>query len=97
MYVGILPPGTQQLEQGGREHRITVTLAFALFDMNDHPFAIDVSHAEVNHFAGPQACTVGHAQGSLIFEIASGLQEPSDLLQAQDNRYLARFVHMTQL
>ena len=65
--------------------------------MYDHPFAIDVSDAEVEHFTGVQACAVGHAQGGLILQAAYCLQETSHFLETQDDRYLARLLNMAHL
>jgi len=40
---GRSPPGTQAIEQDGREHRKAILVAFALFDTQHTALAIDVA------------------------------------------------------
>ena len=49
------PPRPQLLEQRWREHDVAVTSALPLYDMQDHPVAVDVGDPEVQRFAEPQA------------------------------------------
>src|ERR1700682_6416730 len=62
------PPGAQQFEQMWRQHHVAVFAAFALFDADYHPFAIDVADLERDHFGGAQTSPVGHAQRRLVLE-----------------------------
>jgi hypothetical protein len=91
------PPGPEQFEQGGRAQRIAVPLTLALFDANDHPFAIDVAHGERHDLAGAQARALSHRERRLILKTAGGLEEPSHLFEAQDDGSLARFVYRAHL
>jgi hypothetical protein len=43
---GHAPPSAQHLQQLGREHHVTIFLALALFDPDDHPLAVDVGDFE---------------------------------------------------
>src|SRR6516164_7293501 len=36
------PPGAQDFQQLWGKHDIAIFLVFALFDSNDHPFAVDI-------------------------------------------------------
>ena len=40
------PPGTQDLKQFGRQHRVAIFLPFALLDPDDHAFAVDGGRGE---------------------------------------------------
>src|SRR5216684_6218346 len=86
------PPGSQQFEQMWRQHHVAVFAAFALFDADHHPFAVDVADLERDHFGGAQTSPVGHAQRRFVLEPRRCIQQPRHLLRAEHDRQLARFM-----
>src|SRR5713226_2768023 len=84
-----LPIGAQQLQQMPGQHDVAILVPLALLDPDDHPGAIDVADLERDHFVGPQARAIGHAQRRSVLEARGSLQEARDLLRAQNHRQLA--------
>ena len=75
-----------------REHDIAVLAAFALLDADQHALAVNVGDLERNHLRRAQPGAVGDAQRSLVFDAGRRLQEPRDLLGAEDDRQPLRLV-----
>ncbi|ESZ89430.1 hypothetical protein KT71_002378 [Congregibacter litoralis KT71] len=91
------PPGTQQLQQYGREDRVAIPLPFTLLDAQDHPLTVDVRGGEVAYFTGTQPGTVGHAQGRPVLEAAGALQQVGDFIDIQHLRYFAGLVYVAHI
>ena len=49
------PPSAQDLKQLPGEHPVPVLAALAQFDADQHPFAVDIVHAQSNNLGG--ACS----------------------------------------
>ena len=90
-------PVAQKLEQHGGEHRVAILAALALLDAQHHAFGVDIGYLQRDDLGDTQPCTVGDTQRRLVLDARCRLQKARDLLGAQDNRHLARFVHERQV
>ena len=84
------PPGAQQREQLGREHRIAIFAALALLDPQHHARAVHVADPERDHLGDAQPGAIGRGERGLILRPRSRLDQTCDLLGAQHERQLAR-------
>ena len=79
-----LPPTPvlpQRLSQLGAEGYVAVTLAFALADMDQHKFFIDVAGFPLHQFSASHPRGVeGHQHGP-IQQVGGGLDEPGDFVR----------------
>ena len=92
----LLPIGAQQVEKSGRQHHVSVLMAFALLDPDHHARAVDIGNSERDHFGGAQTGRISHAQRGPVLEAGCCIQEALDFLRAQDHRQLARRAHERQ-
>jgi hypothetical protein len=73
----------QRLSQLGAEGHVAVPLAFALADMDQHQFFIDVAGFQLHQFSASHARGVeGHQHGA-IQQVGGGLDEPGDFFRTQ--------------
>src|SRR5438552_896429 len=78
-------PVTAKLdEQPLRQKCVAVLPALSLLDPNRHPVAVDIADLEPDHFAHAQSRSVRDHQQHTVLRIRSALEEPLDLLSAQD-------------
>jgi hypothetical protein len=61
------PPGTQDLKQFGRQHRVPIFLPLTLLDPDDHAFAVDGGKCECDGFGDAQACGIAGGQDGVMF------------------------------
>jgi hypothetical protein len=87
------PPGAQQREQLGREHRVAIPAALALLDPQHHARAVDVADLECDHLGDAQPGAIGRGERRLVLRPRRRLEQKGDLLRAQHERQLARLAH----
>jgi hypothetical protein len=83
---------TKRLQQFGRQHHVTILLAFALFDTNDHSLTVNVGWLEMNSFGNSQAGGVAGRQNRPMLGAAHTTQKVEDLLRAQNHRQRLRLL-----
>src|SRR3954469_9651869 len=54
--------GAENVEQAWRQHRITVSAAFAVLDVDQHPRAVDRGDLQARNLADPQTRRIGRLQ-----------------------------------
>src|SRR5262249_45472913 len=86
-------PIPQQLKQLRGKHRVAILAALALLDTQHHAFGVDIADFEHGDFGDAQACTISDAERCFVFDAGGGLQEPYNLLWAQDDWHLARLAY----
>src|SRR6516164_6042571 len=84
------PPFVQYLKQDGRENDVSILLALALFDPDDHPVTIDIGELERYDLRGAQPGGISQAQDRLVLDVCRRGEEPTDLFRAQNNGQAAR-------
>ena len=94
--LALAPPEPQQLEQLRRQHGIAVLAAFALFDADQHPLAVDVVGLEVRDLRHAQPRAVRHAERSPVLDPRRRLEQLRHLVDAQDIGQLARTMRQHQ-
>ena len=95
--LGLAPPGPQQREQGRGQHRVAVPAPLPLLNANGHALAVDVPDLQRHHLRGAQTRPVGHRQRRLVLQPRGRVQQPGDLLDAQDHRQGPFRSHMAGL
>ena len=80
------PPGTQDLQESGREHRVAIFLAFALLHLDDHALAVDGMRRKRDGLGETQPSGITGGQDGAMFCARDAVQEVTDLLWAQDDR-----------
>jgi hypothetical protein len=76
------PPSAQDLQQSGREHYVTILLAFALVDMDDHALAIDVGGFQTYRLGDAQTSSVAGSQDCAVLGAVDAAEKLQDLLRA---------------
>ena len=61
------PPGTQNLQEFRREHRVPIFPPFTLLDPDDHALAVDRGRCECDGFGDAQACGIAGGQDGVMF------------------------------
>src|SRR3954447_16925059 len=82
----------KRLQQSGRQHHVTILLAFALFDTDDHALTVDIGGLQADCFRDAQAGGVARRQNRPMFGAAHAAQKLEDLLRAQDYRQSLRLL-----
>src|SRR4051794_29251794 len=77
---------TKRLQQSGRQHHVTILLAFALFDTDDHALTVDIRGLQADCFGNAQTGGVASCQDCPMFGAAHAAQKVEDLIRAQDHR-----------
>ena len=80
------PPAPQQVEQWLRQHHVTVLVALALIDPDQHAGAVDIADLERDDFGGAQSGAVGDAQRGLVLDVRGRCQQPGHFLGTQHDR-----------
>ena len=80
------PPAAQHLQQAAGEHGISVLLAFALPDPDQHALGIDIAHVQGHHLGDAQAGAVGGHQRGAIANGRDMLEELGYFDLAEDYR-----------
>ena len=95
----LLPPGAKDREQLLGEHSVPVLASLALLDADQHPFAVDIAHAQSDNLGAAQSGAVGHTQRGLVFEARSrrSLQQAGHILRREHARQLPRIVDAGEL
>jgi hypothetical protein len=75
------------------KHCKAILAPLALLDAQQHALGFDVRHLQRHDFGDPQSGAIGGAQCGLVLRPGGRLQQPCDLLQAQDPRDPARLPH----
>src|SRR5512141_1601258 len=69
----------KRLQQSGRQHHVTILLAFALFDTDDHALTVDIGGLQADGFGDAQAGGVASRQNRPMFGAAHAGQKVEDL------------------
>jgi hypothetical protein len=76
---------------------MAILAALALLDAQHHAFGIDVGYRQRDDLGNAQPGAVGDTQRRLVLDARRRLQKARDLLGTQDDRHLARLVHVRQV
>src|SRR6476661_1954913 len=82
----------KRLQQSRRQHHVTILLALALVDTDDHALTVDIGGLQADRFRDPQAGGVARRQNRPMFGAAHAAQKVDDLLRAQDYRQSLRLL-----
>src|SRR5215208_1300019 len=77
---------TKRFQQSGRQHHVTILLAFALFHTDHHALTVDIGGLQADGFGDAQAGGVASRQNRPMFSAAHAAQKVENLLRAQDYR-----------
>src|SRR5262252_3089050 len=91
------PPFMQYLKQDGRENDVSILLALALLDPDEHPVTIDIGELERYDLRGSQAGGISQAQDRPVLGVRRRREQPTDLLRAQNNGQAARLAGRDEL
>src|SRR6516164_7422751 len=91
------PPLMQYLKQDGRENDVSILLALALLDADEHPVTIDIGELERYDLRGSQAGGISQAQDRPVLGVRRRGEQPTDLLRAQNNGQAARLAGRDEL
>ena len=91
--VGGAPPGALPLQQQGREHRVAVLAALALFDAQRHALAVDVGDLQADDLARAQAGAIGQRQRGMVLQVRDRSEQPSNLILAEHHGQGLRHSH----
>ena len=72
-------PGAQDFQQTRGQHGITIALALALFDAQQHALRIDVGDFEGHHLGDAQAGAVGHHERGAVANAGDVVEETGPL------------------
>jgi hypothetical protein len=89
---GRLAVAAQRPQQFGGKHHVTILLAFALFNPDNHPLAINIRGLQAQGLGDAQACSVAGRQNRSMFRTAYAPEKMENFLGAQDNRQLLRLL-----
>ncbi len=78
------PPVAQDVQQLRREHDVAILLPFALFDPDDHPFAINVGDFQSDGLGDSQASRVAGGQDRPMFDTRYAGEELEHFFGAED-------------
>src|SRR3954447_4859109 len=82
------PVGAQNAEQAWRQHRITVSAAFSVFDVDQHPRAVDGGDLQARNLADPQSRRIGRRQRDTVAQARNRFQKTDELLGIEHRRKL---------
>src|SRR6201984_656312 len=91
------PPFMQYLKQDGRENDVSILLALALLDPDEHPVTIDMGELERYALRGSQAGGISQAQDRPVLGVRRRGEQPTVLLRAQNNGQAARLAGRDEL
>jgi len=86
------PPGTQDLKQFRRQHRVAIFLPFALLDPDDHAFAVDGGRGEGDGLRDAQPGGIARGQDDAMLSALDAVQKVKDFLGAQDDWQFLRLL-----
>src|SRR5438105_13436829 len=84
------PPFMQYLTQDGRENDVSILLALALLDPDEHPVTVDIGELERYDLRGSQAGGISQAQDRAVLGGRRRGEQPTALLGPEDNGRAAR-------
>src|SRR6516165_7425845 len=87
----------QYRKQDGRENDVSILLALALLDPDEHPVTIDIGELERYDLRGSQAGGISQAQDRPVLDVRRCGEQPTDLLRAQNNGQAARLAGRDEL
>jgi len=82
------PPVAQDLQQLWRKHDIAVDAAFALFDSDNHSFAIDIGDFQADSLRDVQPSRVADGQNRAMLDIPHTAQKLQNFFRTRDDRQL---------
>src|SRR5246127_4072261 len=91
------PPFMQYLKQDGRENDVSILLAFALLDPDQHPVTIDIGELERYDLRGSQAGGISQTQERLVLDVCRRGEQPTKLFRTQNNGQAARLAGRDEL
>jgi hypothetical protein len=86
------PPVAQDLQQLWRKHDIAVYASFALFDSDNHSFAIDIGDFQADSFRDAQPRRVAGGQNRAMLDIPHTTQKLQNFFRTGDNGQLLGFL-----
>src|ERR1700750_1865033 len=91
------PPFMQYLKKDGRENDVSILLALALLDPDEHPVTIDIGELERYDLRGSQAGGISQAQDRPVLDVPRRGEQPTDLLRARAKGQAARLAGRDEL
>src|SRR3974377_127383 len=91
------PPLMQYLKQDRRENDVSILLALALLNPDEHPVTIDIGELERDDLRGSQAGGISQAQDRPVLGVRRRGEQPSDLFRAENNRQASRLAGRDEL
>lgn len=85
-----LPVAPEFLEEPLGQEGVAILRALALVHANRHAIRVDVRDLEVDDFADPEPRGVGRHEQGPVLGVVGRVEQPADLLLAQDLRQLGR-------
>src|SRR3954470_234595 len=82
------PISAKNALQARRQHRITVSAAFAVLDVDQHPRAVDRGDLQARNLADPQTRRIGRRQRDTVAQARNRVQKADDLLGIEHRRKL---------
>src|SRR4051812_32801569 len=82
------PVGAENVEQAWRQHRITVSAAFAVLDVDQHPRAVDRGDLQARNLADLQARRISRRQRDTVAQARNRVQKADDLRGIEHRRKL---------
>src|SRR3954454_10444909 len=82
------PISAKNAQQARRQHRITVSAAFAVLDVDQHPRAVDRGDLQARNLADPQTRRIGRRQRDTVAQARNRVQKADDLLGIEHRRKL---------
>src|SRR4051794_22147117 len=82
------PISAKNAEQAWRQHRITVSAAFAVLDVDQHPRAVDRGDLQARNLADPQTRRIGRRQRDTVAQARNRVQKADELLGIEHRRKL---------
>src|SRR5450432_3125818 len=80
------PVSAENVQQSWTEEGVTILGALALFDADEHAFAVDIGDFERDCFLDAQTCAVASHQNGAVLDAGDLLKEVLDLGAAEDDR-----------
>ena len=86
MFVTMRPPElTQQIQRASGHRNVTIPIAFASTNMEEHPFSIDVLHSQSQPFAQAQAAGIDGGQADSMIQSFDRSEDLPHLLGREDH------------
>src|SRR5215210_2966522 len=82
------PISAKNAQQARRQHRITVSAAFAVLDVDQHPRAVDRGDLQARNLADPQTRRISRRQRNTVAQARNRFQKTGDLLGIEHRRKL---------